>query len=226
MKNTYDIVIRFFDFLISSISILFLLPIFVVVIIILRFTGEKEVFYCQKRVGFGLKPFFVIKFATMTKDSPNIGSGAITLRGDSRVLPFGKILRKTKINELPQLFNILKGDMSLVGPRPLMEKQFGFYDEKSQKMIGQMKPGLTGIGSIIFRDEEKYFLSSDDPDLIYRIKIAPSKAILERWFFKNRSVFLYFKLILITAAAVMLPTKNFVGILGAQTQEELENVLR
>ena len=226
MKNTYDIIIRFFDFLISLVAILALLPIFIIVIIILRFTGENEVFYLQKRVGFGMRPFLVIKFATMIKDSPNIGAGAITLQEDPRVLPFGKILRKTKINELPQLVNILKGEMSLVGPRPLMEKQFKFYDAQDQEMIGQMKPGLTGLASIVFRDEEKYFLHSSDPDVIYRTKIAPAKALLERWFRENRSVFMYFKLILITASAVVSPSKSFVGILDASTREELENVLR
>lgn len=226
MKNTYDIIIRLFDFFISLVALLVLLPIFAVVIIILRFTGENEVFYLQQRVGYGMKPFLVIKFATMIKDSPNIGTGAITLKGDPRVLPFGKILRKTKINELPQLFNILKGDMSLVGPRPLMEKQFKFYDVQDQEMIGQMKPGLTGVASVIFRDEEKYFMNSVDPDVIYRTKIAPSKALLERWFLEKRSVFMYFKLILITAVAVVSPSRSFLGILDAPTREELENVLR
>lgn len=226
MKNTYNITIRLFDVFISLVAILALLPIFIIVIVILRFTGENEVFYLQKRVGFGNNSFHVIKFATMVKDSPNIGAGAITLRGDPRVLPFGHILRKTKINELPQLFNIVRGDMSLVGPRPLMEKQFKFYDPRDQEMIGQMKPGLTGIASIVFRDEEKYFMHSSDPDEIYRTKIAPSKALLEGWFYQNRSVSLYFRLILITVAAVVSPSKSFLGILDVQTREELENVLR
>lgn len=226
MKSTYDIIIRFLDILISFWAILVLLPIFIVVIIILRFTGENEVFYLQKRVGFKMRPFRVIKFATMIKNSPNIGAGAITLQEDTRVLPFGKILRKTKINELPQLFNILKGEMSLVGPRPLMEQQFKFYDLQDQEMIGRMKPGLTGLASIIFRDEEKYFVNSSDPDVIYRTKIAPAKALLERWFLENRSVVMYFKLIMITALAVVSPSKSFIGMLDAPTREELENVLR
>jgi lipopolysaccharide/colanic/teichoic acid biosynthesis glycosyltransferase len=226
MKPTYNIILRILDIFISALAILMLLPVFLVVIFILRFSGERNIFYLQERVGFNMKPFFVFKFATMLKNSPNIATGAITLRNDPRVLPFGKILRKTKINELPQLFNILKGDMSFVGPRPLMDKQFRFYDSESQKIISQMKPGLTGVASIIFRDEERYFNGSDNPDIIYRTKIAPAKALLERWFFENMSLRLYFKIFFITVMAVLSPHKNFNSFLDDETRVELENVLR
>ena len=90
----------------------------------------------------------------MLKDSPNLASGSITLSGDWRVTKPGKFLRKTKINELPQIINILKGDISMVGPRPLVAKTFTAYNEEVQSKIYNVKPGLTGIGSIIFRDEE------------------------------------------------------------------------
>ncbi len=226
MKNTYDKLTRFFDILICIIAIIFLLPIFLLVSLILRFTGENEVFYLQERVGREKNTFFVYKFATMLKNSPNIGAGAITLRGDPRVLPFGKFLRKTKINELPQLLNILKGDMSLVGPRPLMKKQFNFYDKKDQNLISLMRPGLTGVASIVFRDEEKYFNNKTDPDKIYRKKIAPSKAILESWFYNNRTLWLYFKLIFLTIIAVLIPTKDFLKILDDETKEKLRDVLQ
>lgn len=206
--------------------IVILLPIFIPIIIILRFTGEKKVLYFQERVGFKRKTFRIIKFATMLQDSPNIGAGAITLSNDPRVLPFGRFLRKTKINELPQLINILCGDMSLVGPRPLMLKQFTFYDEASQVIISKMRPGLTGIGSIIFRNEEKYFIKSENPDLIYQLKIAPAKAIVEKWYFQNKGTSLYFKLIFLTILAVFFPKLDFVKILDYHTKKELDSVLR
>ena len=102
---------RFFDILFSSLAILVLSPLFIPVILILKFSGEGEVFYKQKRVGKSMKEFDLLKFATMLKDSENLGTRDITIANDPRILPFGKILRKTKINELPQLINILFGDI-------------------------------------------------------------------------------------------------------------------
>ena len=105
---------RFFDFILSLIAIIFLSPLLLFITIILRFSGEKEVFFLQNRVGKNGHLFKIIKFATMFKNSPNIGSGTITIKNDPRILPLGYFLRKSKINELPQLFNILKGEMSLI----------------------------------------------------------------------------------------------------------------
>ena len=106
--------IRFFDILFSGIALLILSPLLVPVSIILRLTGEGEVFFLQERIGKGGKKFKLFKFATMLKNSPNIGTGTVTMRNDPRVLPVGKLLRKTKINELPQLLNIFIGDMSVI----------------------------------------------------------------------------------------------------------------
>ena len=147
---------RFFDILFSLISLLFFSPLFFIIIIILKLTGEGEIFFLQKRSGKDEKEFKIIKFATMLKNSPYLGAKDITLKDDPRVLKFGKFLRKTKINELPQLINILIGDMSVVGPRPLTKEQFSNYDVNSKKLISSIEPGLTGIGSVVFRDEEKY----------------------------------------------------------------------
>ena len=120
--------IRFFDLIISITGIVFLSPLFIPVCILLVLTGENKVFYKQIRIGKNGQPFHLLKFATMLEDSPNLPGGDITSGNDPRVLPFGKFLRKSKINELPQLVNILKGDMSLVGPRPLTPKNFSYYD--------------------------------------------------------------------------------------------------
>ena len=173
-----------------------------VVAFFLRFTGEGHVFFLQKRIGRDKSVFGVIKFATMLKDSPNIGSGTVTLEADPRILPVGRVLRKTKINELPQLFNIFIGHMSVIGPRPLHHKQLSFYSESDRKIIVSVKPGLSGVGSIIFRDEEKILQNSNDPDATYKKEITPKKAELEKWYVKNKSIGLYFKLIFLTVIAV------------------------
>ena len=113
---------RFFDVFLSSIALIFLSPLLLPIIIILKLTGEGEVFFMQERIGRNGRLFKLIKFATMLKNSPNLGTGTVTMKHDPRILPVGKFLRKTKINELPQLLNILLGDMSVVGPRLLQLK--------------------------------------------------------------------------------------------------------
>jgi lipopolysaccharide/colanic/teichoic acid biosynthesis glycosyltransferase len=177
-----------------------------VVMLILRFTGEGEVWYFQERVGLNGKLFRVFKFATMRKDSETTGTQDITLRNDPRVLPMGKFLRKTKINELPQLINIFIGDMSVVGWRPLMPKSFQYYPTEIQQQIVGMKPGLTGLGSIIFRDEEAITArSSKTPERVYREDIAPYKGALERWYQTNQSLLLDLKIIFLTAWVIVRP---------------------
>ena len=152
----YHLIKRLVDIVFSLILIVLLFPIFIVIIIILKFSGDGEVFYLQERVGYKNKNFKIYKFATMIKNSPNLGSGDVTLRNDPRVTYIGKYLRKSKINELPQIINVLFGDITLVGPRPLMKPGFDRYALKFQKNIYNIKPGLTGIGSIVFRDEENH----------------------------------------------------------------------
>jgi lipopolysaccharide/colanic/teichoic acid biosynthesis glycosyltransferase len=199
---------RFFDILFSGLALLVLLPILIPIMIILKFTGEGEIFYTQQRVGENGKMFGLLKFATMLKDSPNIGTGTITVKGDPRVLPFGKFLRKTKINELPQLINILKGDMSIIGPRPQDMRCFVVFNEEDQENIKKIKPGLSGIGSIFFRDEEELMSGSDtleDKEKFYDTVISPFKGKVESWYVKNQSLYLYFLLIGLTVLVVLLP---------------------
>lgn len=193
---------RFFDILFSSLAIFVFSPLLVSIIFVLRLTGEGEVFFRQSRVGKDKVSFGLLKFATMLKASEGMGAGTVTLKDDFRVLPFGKFLRKTKLNELPQLFNIFLGDMSVIGPRPLHNKQFSFYSFDDQNIIASTMPGLSGVGSIIFRDEEKILQNSCDPDTTYKEEITPKKAALEKWYVKNKSIGLYFKLIFLTVIAV------------------------
>ena len=186
---------RLIDLILSFLALIVLIPLFVPLSLLLSFTGEGKVFYRQERIGKGKKRFNLIKFATMLENSPNLPGGDITSGNDPRVLPVGKFLRKTKLNELPQLINILSGDISIIGPRPLTPRNFGFYDHKTQVAIAKIKPGLTGIGSIVFRDEESIIHSSSkSPEKCYQEDITPYKGELEKWFSLNRSLNLYFPL--------------------------------
>ena len=173
----YKFAKRSLDIIVSFIVIFLLLPFLLPICIVLRCTAEGEIFYLQERMGFKNHKFKIYKFATMLKDSLNLGTGSITLTGDFRVTSIGKYLRSSKINELPQLYNILKGDISIVGPRPVLEQDWLLYPDTIKDKIYDVKPGLTGIGSIIFRDEESIISSVTDEDLqeFYKRVIAPIK---------------------------------------------------
>ncbi len=191
------------------VAVLFLLAIslpLILVILALRFTAEGEVFYRQSRIGQFGRPFGILKFATMLKNSPNMGTGHITLRKDPRVTTVGHYLRITKLNELPQLLNVLEGTMSWVGPRPLVEEALAGYSDAGRKAVLAAKPGITGIGSVVFRDEEGIIdRVGGDPRQVYRELIAPYKEALELWYVEHRSLWTDFKLMLLTAVAVLLP---------------------
>ena len=146
--------IRFFDILISFFALLILSPILLITSLLLKLTGEGEVFFIQQRIGSNGVLFNLIKFATMLKDSPFIGTGEITLANDPRVLPLGKYLRKSKINEIPQLYNVLRGDMSLIGYRPQTLKYWDCFKKDQQKILKYQRPGLSGMSSVLLRDEE------------------------------------------------------------------------
>ena len=206
----YKLVKRSLDFIVSLIVIFLLLPFLLPIVIVLRFTAEGEIFYLQNRMGFKNHKFKIFKFATMLKDSLNLGTGSITLTGDFRVTSVGKYLRSTKINELPQLYNILKGDISIVGPRPVLEQDWLLYPEIIRDKIYDVKPGLTGIGSIVFRDEESILskVKDEDPHVYFKRVIAPFKGELEMWYQKHRSFSLDLKLIFLTAWVILLPTSK------------------
>ena len=196
---------RFFDIFFSICALFILSPLFIVVILILRFSGEGEVFYFQKRVGKDRKEISLYKFATMKKNSENIGTKTITVKDDPRVLPFGKFLRKSKINELPQLIIILNGEMSIIGPRPLTKESFYNYSENVQQTITKIRPGLSGIGSLVFRDEENLLQNKNNSVDFYKNIISPYKGELEKWYANNKSIGNYFLLIIFTALAVFMP---------------------
>ena len=200
---------RCIDILLSCIALAMFLPFGLIIGLILKFTGEGEIFYIQPRVGKDGKLFGLIKFATMLKNSPNMGPGDITVRNDPRVLPIGKILRKFKLNEVPQLINVLKGDMSIVGPRPQTPKYFALFPDYVQRGIIDMKPGLTGVGSVVFRDEETMGSHSGMDQVEFHKKvIAPYKGEIELWYKHQQSFWMDIKLMFLTAWLILFPNSR------------------
>lgn len=194
---------RIFDILFSGIALILLSPLLLPLMFILRVTGEGEVFFPQKRVGRGGRQFKLFKFATMLKDSPNMGTGTVTVKNDPRILPMGGFLRRTKINELPQLLNIFNGDMSVIGPRPQTQRCFDAFSDFAQNDIIKVRPGLSGIGSVVFRSEENMMHANADPDRLYDKVIMPYKGKLESWYVKNNSVWNYALLITLTIFVIL-----------------------
>jgi lipopolysaccharide/colanic/teichoic acid biosynthesis glycosyltransferase len=194
---------RSFDVIFSGIALVLLSPLLLPLMFLLRVTGEGEIFFLQDRVGRGGKDFKLYKFATMLKDSPNMGTGTVTVKNDPRVLPMGGFLRKTKINELPQLINIFNGDMSVIGPRPQTQRCFDAFSEFAQNDIIKVRPGLSGIGSIVFRSEEDMMHANAEPDQLYDDVIMPYKGKLESWHVRNNSMWNYLLLIALTILVIL-----------------------
>jgi lipopolysaccharide/colanic/teichoic acid biosynthesis glycosyltransferase len=201
--------IRFFDILFSFLAIVILFPFMIPVMIGLKLTGEHYVFYRQTRIGKGGKEFNILKFATMLKDSPNMPGGILTQKNDPRILPMGNFLRKTKINELPQLVNILIGQMSFIGPRPQARQHYGLYSDEIKSAISTIPPGLSGVGSIVFRDEENLLDKvSIDRNQFHDTIITPYKGSLELWYCNHRTLYTYFSLIFLTILILVKPNSN------------------
>jgi len=210
----YSALKRTADLLLSLLGILVISPLFIVLAILLKCTGEGEIFYLQERMGLNNKPFKIYKFATMLKNSELIGNKALTVRNDPRITKVGHFLRMTKINELPQIINVIKGDMALVGPRPLLVKSFQKYTPEVQDVIYKNRPGITGLGSLVFRDEEllvtKYKELGKDPVAYYRTYIYPHKGALEQWYYHNRSAVIDFKILFLTFWSLVNPKSQLV----------------
>jgi len=194
---------RFFDIVFSGTALILLSPLLLPLMLVLRVTGEGEIFFAQNRVGRGGNDFKLYKFATMLKDSPNMGTGTVTVKNDQRVLPMGVLLRRTKINELPQLINIFKGDMSVIGPRPQTQRCFDAFPEPAQNNITKVRPGLSGVGSVVFRSEEDMMHANAQPDRLYDDVIMPYKGRLESWYVRNNSVWNYLLLIALTVLVIL-----------------------
>ncbi len=210
----YPQIKRFFDFLFALLALLVLSPLLIPIVIGLKLTGEGHIFYLQERVGYHNRIFNIYKFATMLKDSPNMAGGIITTKKDPRITPMGGFLRTSKINELPQLLNVLFGTMSFVGPRPVMQKSFDQYPPDVQEVIYNVKPGITGIGSIVFRDEEQLITKvrdrGGDTWAYYRTVIYPHKGKVEQWYQANQSFVVDLKILFLTAWVIIRPESDLV----------------
>lgn len=188
--------IRFFDFLFSFLGILFLSPIFVILYIIIRLESRGGAFYKQLRVGKHGHNFYVYKFRSMRVGADK--NGLITVGGrDPRITRTGYFIRKYKLDELPQLWNVLKGDMSLVGPRPEVPKYVKLYTLEQQEVLS-VCPGITDYASIEYVDENIILGQATDPDKAYIEQIMPDKIKFNMKYIRNRSVKEYFKIILLT----------------------------
>jgi lipopolysaccharide/colanic/teichoic acid biosynthesis glycosyltransferase len=202
--------IRFFDLVFSGMAIIALSPLLLPIMLVLKMSGEGEVFFLQERVGQNNEIFKLFKFVTMIKDSPSIGTGTVTLKGDPRVLPVGKFLRKTKVNELPQLLNIFLGDMSVIGPRPQTPRCFEAFSSEAQAIIVQVKPGLSGIGPIVFRGEEEILDGHAGNLDFYDNVIGPYKGNVEAWYSDKQHLSVYFALIFLTVWVVCFPKSDLI----------------
>jgi len=174
---------RIFDFVSALLGLLFLLPLLVLVALIIKVSSKGDVFYIQSRIGKSFKPFNLYKFRSM-KEAKGL---SITSKDDPRITSIGKFIRKTKIDELPQLLNVLKGEMSLVGPRPEVEK-YVYIQEEAYRNILKVKPGITDLAAIEFRDEEEVLAQYEDKEEAYIKEIQPKKIALYNQYLKMISL--------------------------------------
>lgn len=184
---------RLFDFFFSLTGLIILLPLFATAAVFIKLDGKGPVFFRQERIGKNFMPFKIYKFRTMIVGAEDKGS-LITVSGDSRITRIGRFLRKTKFDELPQLINVLKGDMSLVGPRPEVKKYVELFRSDYEKLLS-MRPGITDPASIEFSDEESILAQTPDWERVYTGKILPEKIKLTLYYIDNHNVIMDMKLI-------------------------------
>lgn len=193
--------IRFFDFILSLVGLVVLAPIFIVLAIWIKIDSKGPVFYKQVRVGQNSIDFGLFKFRSMVVDADK--KGLITVGGrDPRITRSGYVIRKYKLDELPQLINVLLGDMSLVGPRPEVRKYVDLYTDEQQKVLS-VKPGITDYASIEYMDENEILGKSSDPEKTYIEEIMPEKIKYNMKYINNKNLFEYFKIILLTVLKIV-----------------------
>jgi lipopolysaccharide/colanic/teichoic acid biosynthesis glycosyltransferase len=164
---------RIFDFIASLIGLILLSPFLVIIGILVKLSDKGPIFYRSKRVGQNFKSFYLLKFRTMVVNAEKLGP-SVTKGGDQRITKIGKFLRKTKLDELPQLWNVIKGEMSIVGPRPEVEKYISFYKDDYKEIL-KIKPGITDYAAIKFRNEEEILAEFKDVEKAYIENVLPEK---------------------------------------------------
>jgi lipopolysaccharide/colanic/teichoic acid biosynthesis glycosyltransferase len=198
--------IRFFDFLFSFLGLILLSPFFLLITLFIKISSSGPVLYKQSRIGLNGADFNVYKFRSMRMNSEKLG--LITVGGrDPRVTPIGYYIRKYKIDELPQLINVLIGDMSLVGPRPEVKKYVGLYTEKQSKVL-TIRPGITDWASIYYLDENAILGKSSDPEKDYIEKVIPDKLNYNLIYIQNYGVTEYFKIIFSTLWHIVISVRK------------------
>lgn len=192
---------RFFDIAVSLLGIVITSPILLVVSLLIKLTSKGPVFYKQERIGKGEKPFFILKFRTMVVNADQQGL-KITVDGDKRITGVGEFLRKSKLDELPQLFNVLFGQMSLVGPRPEVKEYVDLYTEQQKKVLS-VRPGITDYASVCFRNENEILAQAEDPQKEYIEHIMPLKLRYNQKYIEEMGVFTDLKLIFLTVYVIL-----------------------
>ena len=201
---------RSIDVAAAVLGMVFLAPLFAVAACLVLQRDGRPVLFRQARVGLEGREFTLYKFRTMT-DCPRSAKGSFDAGDASRVTPNGSLLRRTKLDELPQLWNVLKGDMSLVGPRPEVRKWVEAYPERWARVL-VVRPGITDPASLIYRNEEHLLLQSADPETCYRERILPHKLDLYEDYLKTRTLIGDFGLILRTFVSVLFLHKTGMDI--------------
>lgn len=197
---------RIFDIFFSVMGILFLSPVMIICAVLVKLSSKGPIIFRQARVGRNFAPFEIYKFRSMVVNAASLGA-RVTADGDKRVTKIGRIMRKTKLDEVPQLFNVLFGDMSFVGPRPEVPEFVEIYREDYVELLS-VRPGVTDIGSIEFRFEEEILAASSDPRQTYIDEVLPQKIELGKKYIKQSSVLFDIKLITITLLSVVRSHKH------------------
>lgn len=194
IKRLFDIALALFGI------VVFLIPMMVCAVLV-KLTSKGPIIFSQERMGLNFKPFRIFKFRSMVVNAPSLGA-QVTVDRDPRITGIGRLMRKTKLDELPQLFNVLFGDMSFVGPRPEVQKYVDMFRE-DYKVLLSVRPGITGLDSIAFRHEEDILAKASDPQAAYVDEVAPAKIKLAKQYVAKSSVLFDIKLIWLTIVSVL-----------------------
>lgn len=192
---------RAFDVVAASLGLLVLSPLFLVVAAAVAGTSRGPVFFRQERVGKDGRPFRILKFRTMRHDAELVG-GQLTVGGDARVTRVGGVLRATKIDELPQLLNVVRGEMALVGPRPEVPRYVALYNAEQRRVL-RVRPGITDPASIHYRNESAHLAAASDPETAYVREVMPHKLALNLAYLEGRTLASDVGVILATLARLL-----------------------
>ncbi|MFQ5685022.1 MAG: sugar transferase [Candidatus Scalindua sp.] len=207
MKLYKQCIKRLFDIYFSFIGLIVFIPLFVMVSILIKIESKGTVLFTQVRIGKNFKPFNLYKFRSMVMDAPKIGL-PITTGSDTRITKIGRFLRKTKIDELPQFFNVLKGDMSFVGPRPELLQYVEIFQKEYEEVL-MVRPGITDLASLKYRDETSILGKTKEPEKEYVCRILPEKIRLAKEYLKRSSLILDLSIIFKTLIKLVIIKKSY-----------------